>query len=80
MLLKNKPPAIVLVGQPNVGKSAIMNYLTGVGAMVSNFPGTTVEVTEGRLHYEGQHWRVIDTLGPIPCIPIQRSNRLPSVS
>jgi ferrous iron transport protein B len=39
---------IVLVGNPNVGKSAIFAGLSGVYAEVSNFPGTTVEATTGR--------------------------------
>jgi ferrous iron transport protein B len=50
---------IVLVGNPNVGKSVIFNYLCGVYADVSNFPGTTVEVTKGKyLQYD-----VYDTPG-----------------
>ncbi len=40
---------VALVGQPNVGKSLLMNRLTGAGAFVSNYPGTTVEVTTGRV-------------------------------
>ncbi len=40
--------AIVLVGNPNVGKSVVFNALTGVYVDVSNFPGTTVELTHGR--------------------------------
>jgi len=38
---------IVLVGNPNVGKSIFFNYLSGVYVDVSNFPGTTVEVLKG---------------------------------
>ncbi|MBI2069610.1 MAG: ferrous iron transport protein B [Elusimicrobia bacterium] len=38
---------IVLVGQPNVGKSALFNRLTGRYVMVSNYPGTTVDVARG---------------------------------
>ncbi|NTU72305.1 MAG: ferrous iron transport protein B [Coriobacteriia bacterium] len=50
---------IVLAGNPNVGKSVVFNALTGTYVDVSNFPGTTVELTRGRL---GEH-DVIDTPG-----------------
>lgn len=40
---------IVLVGNPNVGKSVIFGALTGRYVTVSNYPGTTVELAEGRL-------------------------------
>ena len=40
---------MALVGQPNVGKSLLMNRLTGAAAFVSNYPGTTVEVTAGKV-------------------------------
>lgn len=39
---------IVLVGNPNTGKSVFFNALTGLYVDVSNFPGTTVEVAQGR--------------------------------
>ena len=39
--------SIALVGQPNVGKSAIFQRLTGQRVIVSNYPGTTVEVARG---------------------------------
>src|SRR3990170_7177115 len=42
-------PTIILVGNPNVGKSVIFGLLTGKYVTVSNYPGTTVEVTEGVL-------------------------------
>ena len=38
---------IGLVGQPNVGKSLLFSRLTGIGAISSNYPGTTVEFQEG---------------------------------
>ncbi len=39
---------IVLAGNPNVGKSVFFNAFTGTYVDVSNFPGTTVELTRGR--------------------------------
>ena len=39
---------IVLVGNPNVGKSVFFGYLTGIYAEVSNYPGTTIEITSGQ--------------------------------
>ena len=38
---------IVLVGNPNVGKSVFFNALTGMYVDVSNFPGTTLEISHG---------------------------------
>ncbi|MEW6697124.1 MAG: ferrous iron transport protein B [Bacillota bacterium] len=50
---------IVLVGNPNAGKSVFFNYLTGMYVDVSNYPGTTLEITHGRLQGDV----VIDTPG-----------------
>ena len=36
---------VILIGNPNVGKSALFGLLTGKYVTVSNYPGTTVEVT-----------------------------------
>jgi len=55
-------PLLLLVGNPNVGKSALFNALTGGRATVSNYPGTTVEVARGRVAGENGS-RVIDTPG-----------------
>ncbi|AFS79451.1 ferrous iron transport protein B [Gottschalkia acidurici 9a] len=40
---------IVLAGNPNVGKSVFFNYLTGIYVDVSNFPGTTIDISMGKL-------------------------------
>lgn len=50
---------IVLVGNPNVGKSVFFNALTGMYVDVSNFPGTTVDISHGK--YKDDF--VIDTPG-----------------
>jgi Fe2+ transport system protein B len=58
---------IVLVGNPNVGKSALFNALTGLRATVSNYPGTTVEVYSGRLSGDGAE--VVDSPGLNSLLP-----------
>lgn len=40
---------VVLVGNPNVGKSSVFHALTGVYVEVSNYPGTTLDVSSGKL-------------------------------
>ncbi|MFX0089025.1 MAG: ferrous iron transport protein B [Promethearchaeota archaeon] len=54
---------VLLVGNPNVGKSVIFNYLTGIGVTVSNYPGTTVEITEGKARSDGRTILVKDLPG-----------------
>ena len=54
---------IVLVGNPNVGKSVIFNALTGKYVTVSNYPGTTVEIAKGVGKFSSHTLSVIDTPG-----------------
>lgn len=54
---------ILLVGNPNVGKSAIFSRLTGHYLTVSNYPGTTVELAEGSITVAGDVMTLIDTPG-----------------
>lgn len=54
---------VLLVGQPNVGKSVIFSQLTGVSAIASNYPGTTVGFTEGEIQVGDQKAKVIDVPG-----------------
>lgn len=50
---------LVLAGNPNVGKSVFFNHLTGVYVDVSNFPGTTVDISTGKY----KDYLVADTPG-----------------
>lgn len=54
-----RPVSLVLAGNPNVGKSAVFNALTGTYVDVSNFPGTTVELVRGRMGV----YEIVDTPG-----------------
>ncbi len=58
------PAAILLlVGNPNVGKSALFGHLTGKYVTVSNYPGTTVDLTRGRHRRGGRDCEIVDTPG-----------------
>ena len=54
---------VLLVGQPNVGKSSMLNVLTGAHVDVSNYPGTTVEIGKARGTFNGIEYEFIDTPG-----------------
>ncbi|HCW32098.1 MAG: bifunctional ferrous iron transporter, protein b/GTP-binding protein/membrane protein, ferrous iron transport protein B [Candidatus Peregrinibacteria bacterium GW2011_GWE2_39_6] len=54
---------VVLVGNPNTGKSTLFNALTGVRQHVGNWPGKTVEKKEGILEYKGRTIKIIDLPG-----------------
>ena len=60
---------IVLVGNPNVGKSVIFGRLTGTYAVVSNYPGTTVDISRGAMTLAGRRYEVIDTPGTDALLP-----------
>lgn len=55
---------VVLVGQPNVGKSSLMNRLTGEEvAIVTEIPGTTRDAVHQAINLEGVPLHLIDTAG-----------------
>ncbi len=70
------PGAIVLVGNPNVGKSALFGALTGSYVTVSNYPGTTVEVTRGSASVAGARRPIIDTPGTASLVPASEDERV----
>ena len=82
----NRPPSpepaatarrlVVLVGSPNVGKSLLFNRLTGAYAVVSNYPGTTVEITQGKAQIGDQEWEVADTPGMYSLLPNSEEERV----
>ena len=67
---------LLLVGNPNVGKSALFTRLTGVHALSSNYPGTTVSFLEGKLRREDEIWRVIDVPGAYTLSPTNEAEEV----
>lgn len=54
---------ITLIGQPNCGKSTLFNSAAGYRAVVSNFPGTTIEYTKSKVNVGGDHFELVDLPG-----------------
>ena len=73
---KHKYSKIVLVGNPNVGKSVIFGLLTGKYVTVSNYPGTTVEVSNGNLNLDGKRLLIIDSPGVNSFVPMSEDERV----
>ncbi|HZT72106.1 MAG TPA: ribosome biogenesis GTPase Der [Terriglobales bacterium] len=57
-------PNIAIIGRPNVGKSTLLNCLTGEErALVSDIPGTTRDAVDAVIERQGRRYRLIDTAG-----------------
>ncbi len=58
------PRRVALVGKPNVGKSSLMNRLSGSErSVVHNVAGTTVDPVDSLIELDGRIWRFVDTAG-----------------
>ncbi len=58
-----KLPLIAIAGQPNVGKSTLFNFLTGLNQHVGNWPGKTVERREGKFTFDDHQYNLVDLPG-----------------
>ena len=67
---------VAIVGSPNVGKSMVFNRLTGAYVVVSNYPGTTVDVSKGKVKIGGEEMEVVDTPGMYSLLPITEEERV----
>ena len=68
---------IAIVGSPNVGKSVLFNNLTGsYAAVVSNYPGTTVEVVSGKSKIGNKEFEIVDTPGMYSFLSITEEEKV----
>ena len=67
---------ILLVGNPNVGKSVVFSRLTGVHVVASNYSGTTVEFTKGNMIIAGEKAEVIDIPGTYTLSPDSKAEQV----
>jgi ferrous iron transport protein B len=67
---------ILLIGNPNVGKSVVFSRLTGVGVISSNYPGTTVEFIKGNMKLDDQKIDVVDVPGTYSLEPTNPAEKV----
>ncbi len=60
---------IVLVGNPNSGKTTLFNQLSGLHQKTGNYPGITVEKKKGKFTYKGISYNLIDLPGTYSLCP-----------
>jgi ferrous iron transport protein B len=67
---------VLLIGNPNVGKSVIFGLLTGKYVTVSNFPGTTVEISYGNITAGDNRFLLIDSPGVNTLTPMSEDEKV----
>lgn len=67
---------LLLVGNPNCGKSAVFSRITGTYVMSSNYPGTTVSYTTGTLTWDGLVAEVVDVPGIYSLTPSSKAEQV----
>jgi len=67
---------ILLIGNPNVGKSVIFSRLTGAKVIISNYPGTTVEFTQGYMKLGDATPAIIDAPGTYTLRPTTKAEEV----
>jgi len=67
---------ILLMGNPNVGKSVVFSRLTGIRVVASNYPGTTVGFTEGSMKLGGEEVEVLDAPGTYSLEPTNKAEEV----
>ncbi len=62
-ILKRRTINVALVGNPNCGKTSLFNFASGAHERVGNYSGVTVDAKEGKAHFEGYDFNIVDLPG-----------------
>lgn len=71
-----KEKKVLLMGNPNVGKSTVFNELTGMHQHTGNWTGKTVDSAYGNFYYKYNNYRLIDLPGTYSLIPSSEEERV----
>lgn len=74
--MKNDIKRIALLGNPNSGKTALFNVLTGLNQKVSNYPGVTVESVTGKATIEDEICLITDLPGTYSLAPESQDEQI----
>lgn len=66
----------VLIGNPNTGKTSLLNTLTGMRLHVGNWPGKTVEKKAGRVSFRGREIEIVDLPGTYSIAPYSEEEKV----
>jgi len=64
------------MGNPNVGKSVVFSRLTGANVIASNYPGTTVDFSKGKMRINGEKVEIIDAPGTYSLDPTNKAEEV----
>jgi ferrous iron transport protein B len=69
-------PKIVLIGQPNAGKSTLFNVFSDIKSASSNFSGTSVEIMSSRIAIGGKEYLMVDLPGIYSLNPLDDAEKV----
>jgi ferrous iron transport protein B len=64
------------MGNPNVGKSVVFSRLTGANVIASNYPGTTIDFSKGKMRIDGKRVEIVDAPGTYSLEPSNKAEEV----